>query len=211
MFTPDINIIFDYVGLIEPYIRDIHLLAIMFCLLLAAFADLKAAKMLVKPLNPWDVALLEKYHLLLSAGLVVLWASGLYLVLDVTDANLASISPKLYTKLAVVSILTLNAMVIGNFALPMMKQFESHRLGDIPLGERCYMCIMSAVSTMSWMSALALGAIGAFKHMSAENLIFIFGHVYLIAFFGGFLLASAAGVMAQSMRGRGVSQEFQAS
>ena len=209
MLIQDLATAVEYLSLVKPYVRDIHLLAIMFCLLLAVFADMKAAKMLFKPLNPWDIELLERYHLLLSFGLVVLWASGIYIAFEVTEGNIANISAKLYTKFTVVTILTLNAMVIGNFALPMMKIFQNHRLGDIPLGERSYMCIMSAVSTLSWLSSLSLGAVGAFKQMSAEALLFIFGHVYLIAFFGGFLMASAAGVLARFLTSRRAAMPFE--
>ncbi len=209
MSFPELAVLFESLPLIEPYVRDAHILAIMFCLFLAALADSKAAKMFFEPLNPWDVETLEHYHLLLSFGLVILWATGIYLAFHATSGNLANISPKLMAKFAVVTILTTNAMMIGSFALPLMQRFEGVRLGDMPFAERSSMCVMSAISTMSWMSALALGAIGAFRQMPPEALLFIFGHVYTIAFFGGFFLASLAGVIAHHLPGPGSARNVQ--
>lgn len=202
MSVSELATMFQNAQALEPYVRDLHILAIMFCLFLAALADTRAAKMLFQPLNPWDVETLEHYHLLLSIGLVVLWLSGLYLVFDATGGQVSNVSPKLMAKFAVVSALTANAMLIGNFALPLMKEYECDRLGDIPFRARGVMCVMSAVSAASWMSALALGAIGQFKKMSPDALIFVFGHVYAVALLGGLVLASLAGLIAHSWQRR---------
>jgi hypothetical protein len=168
------------------------------CIALAIMADLKASKLLFKPLSSWDIKLLEHYHFLLSIGLVILWISGLCLIGAATQFDPAQFTPKLITKILVVVALTANAFFIGNFALPSMEKEPRQRMGDMSSRRRYLLCLFSGVSMASWFSAYCLGAFPIFKPMPAEPLAFVFGHVYGIAILGALTLAGFAGLVLRS-------------
>jgi len=184
-------------------IRDIHLIAVIFCLTLAVSADIRAAKFLFLAPSDNDIDVLKRFHHILTLSLVVLWVTGLFLTYDVTAGELANVSPKLVTKYVVILILTLNAFLIGRYAMPIMESMQLERLGDLPPGQRYIICAMSSVSFVSWISALCLGAITSLKTYPAEALLWTFGLAYLVAFALGPLLAAFAGALAACLPAAG--------
>ncbi len=182
----------------DPIWRDVHIVSVFMCIALAIMADLKASKLLFKPLSSWDLKLLEHYHFLLSIGLVILWISGLCLIGAATQFDPAQFTPKLVAKILVVVALTVNAFFIGSFALPSMEKEPRQRMGDMMSGRRYLLCLFSGISMASWFSAYCLGAFPIFKPMPVEPLAFIFGHVYGIAILGALTLAGFAGLVLRS-------------
>lgn len=93
------------------------------------------------------------------AGLVLIWITGALLVADnALDAPASIMNQKLWAKLAVVSILTLNAALLHGIAMPMVKR----RVGQ-PLFETAFArlpmvsTLLGAVSAVSWVFSAYLG------------------------------------------------------
>lgn len=115
-----------------------------------------------------------------SAGLVLIWITGALLVADNALAAPASImNQKLWAKLAVVTVLTLNAVLLHRIVMPMVRR----RVGQ-PLFEAAFdwrpmaSTLLGAVSAVSWMCAAYLGI--ARELNGRENLLPILGS-YLLA------------------------------
>lgn len=179
-------------------VKDIHFCAVILSIVLALLADTRASKSIFLPLADTDMKILERLHGMLIVGVVVMWSSGLYLSAVAVEFNIANATPKLMAKFAVVSILTINAILIGKFALPAMKQKRGFQFGEIELPLRLRLVTLSAVSFASWVSAFSLGYFPVFKTMSAEPLMMIFGSLYAACIFGGLFIAKLSSLVPSS-------------
>ena len=94
-----------------------------------------------------------------SAGLVLIWVTGALLVADnALDAPASITNQKLWAKLVIVTVLTLNAVLLHRMVLPR----AASRVGQ-PLFETSFdrvsmvSVLLGAVSAASWMFAAYLG------------------------------------------------------
>ena len=133
-----------------------------------------------------------------STGMVLIWVTGAFLVADgAWNAPASVMNQKLWAKLVVVAILTLNAMLLHGIVLPRVVS----RIGQ-PLFEASFSwfplisTLLAAVSAVSWTFAAYLGF--------ARELN---GHANLAPILGGYLVALlltwvAAVVLSYLMRHR---------
>jgi hypothetical protein len=96
---------------------------------------------------------------MVTLGLVALWLTGAALV---TEMHLAGkpilINEKLWAKVAIVCILTLNAFAIHGFILPRLEAQIGRRFFDgLPTRHRAMAVAAGAVSLTSWIFPLVLG------------------------------------------------------
>lgn len=186
--------------LINDAARALHLLGLAMGFGVAIVADISAARLLVRPLDGREIAALERYHRMVFLGLGLFWASGLVLLWLRTGFSPANFSPKLMTKLGVVSILTVNAILIGRIGLTVLRSMGGRRFGALPSGLRLQMAILGALSTAGWISALALGVFSQMKTMPWATLSEIVGMIYLTALVGAFAAAFTAPVIDSALR-----------
>lgn len=137
------------------------------------------------------------------AGLVLIWITGALLVADnALDAPASVMNQKLWAKLAVVTALTLNAVLLHKVVMPMVKR----RVGR-PLFEAAFdrspmvSTLLGAISAVSWMFAAYLGV--------ARELN---GHANLVPILGSYLAAlllawALAMLLMYSMQHRRTSSE----
>lgn len=94
-----------------------------------------------------------------SVGLVLLWITGAVLVGDNAMAALASLdNQKLWAKMIVVAILTVNAVLLHKIVLPMVLTRVGQQLFNAKFGRSTFLCTLcGAVSATSWMFAVYLG------------------------------------------------------
>jgi len=76
---------------------------------------------------------LERAYLVIGAALTMLWISGIWLVALKNDLDSAGFSPKLWTKLVAVGILTLTALSITRQMLPILRVNQARWLSDLTL------------------------------------------------------------------------------
>ncbi len=128
-----------------------------------------------------DAQALRSAARLVRFALIILWASGLALLVVETGAALHRVAdnPKLLAKLTVVAVLTLNGVALHLAAFPCLlgDRRPSHSSSNIA-------AVLGAVSTASWLAATLLGI----ARTSAAGLTFFdFMQIY-----GGLLLGALA-------------------
>lgn len=121
---------------------------------------------------------------LVAAGLVMLWASGISFLAYYSFYSQESLSnPKVYAKMVIVAILTLNGMLIHKYVLPMIDRNVGKRLfDDVSRQQKMWMLTAGAVSATSWYVPLALGALREFNFvMPASHILLGYGALLLTA------------------------------
>lgn len=139
-------------------VRYAHLFSIALGIGAAFMADSLVLSRLRKPVHPALLDQLHHCHRIVWIALAGMWISGAAIIYIRTGFDPALFSPKLITKLFVISLLTLNAILIGRFALPLVTRRLGHSLLDMPLRQQVASAAIGAVSSTSWLVALALGA-----------------------------------------------------
>ncbi|MEM9318347.1 MAG: hypothetical protein AAGA70_05005 [Pseudomonadota bacterium] len=137
-------------------VRYGHLLTIAVGLGSAAIADFAAISGLRRDAiaDPLPVLLLS--HRLIWPALIGMWLTGLALIGIRTGFQIEAFSPKLFAKLTVVTILTLNAHAIGRWAMPLLTRARA-RTG-LSSTELWLGALIGGVSAASWLLALAMGS-----------------------------------------------------
>jgi hypothetical protein len=181
--------------LLNDAARALHLLGLALGFGVAIVADMSAARLFIRPLDAREIATLHRFHRMVALGLVLFWISGLVLLWLRTGFDLANFSPKLLTKLGVVTFLTVNAILIGRLGLPVIEALQGRRFGALAAGPRIQMAALGALSTAGWISALALGVFSHLKKMDWSLLSEIVGMIYLIALTCAFIAACAAPIV----------------
>jgi hypothetical protein len=138
-------------------VRYTHLFSVAVGIGASFLADTLVISRLSAPLDQALLDRLHHYHRLVWFALIAMWISGAAMIYIRTGFDLALFSPKLYSKLAVVLMLTLNALLIGRFAMPMVEKSLGHSLLHMPLGRKLACVWIGAVSSTSWLIALAMG------------------------------------------------------
>lgn len=185
--------------LLNDATRAAHLFGLALGFGVAIMADLCAARSLFRPLDEHEFADLHRYHRTVAFGLALFWASGLVLLWLRTGFDPSNFSPKLVTKLCVVSLLTLNAFLIGKLGLPTMLAYAGHRFGELPVTHRLRLGALAGMSGAGWIAALALGVFSAMKTFEWAVLSEIIGAIYIIGLGGAILTALIAPVISFAM------------
>jgi len=170
--------------LVNDAARAVHLLGLAMGFGVALVADASAARSLFRPLDLRELQSLERYHRTVSFGLLLFWTSGLVLLWLRTGFETSAFTPKLQAKIGVVSLLTVNAVLIGRVGLPVMYHYHGMRFGVLPFAVRVRLSLLGALSGACWISALALGVFSQLRAMSWETLSQIIGSIYLLGFLG---------------------------
>jgi len=165
--------------------RFTHFIGLALGIGAGSFADFSLMKKLDKEITPCDLNNLETVHRIVWVGLTLLWTSGLALLYVRTGFDPALFSPKLIMKLLVVAILTVNAVLLGSVAMPILKANVDKTYLSFALEEKAQLCLLAALSIASWMSGLILGIFSALRPASFEFIMPIFSTIYASALFGG--------------------------
>lgn len=97
---------------------------------------------------------------IVALGLALLWMSGLALMAEalLTKPQFYA-NEKFWAKFVIVTILTVNGLIVHNVVLPKLKSQMGRRLFDgMPAAERAALCAAGAVSGVSWMLPILLGS-----------------------------------------------------
>lgn len=172
--------------------RAAHMIGLAVGLGLALCADVLAVKSMFLRVTDRDVWLLRLLHRSILVGLALLWTSGLYLLHIRTGWDLAQFSPKLIVKLCVVAVLSVNALVIGGYALPSYSENVGRRFGAFDLPSRIGLSGIAGVSVSCWLAALSLGVFSQLKTMSFEQLQAIMLPMFLIGLTGALMIGICA-------------------
>jgi hypothetical protein len=132
--------------LLNDAARALHLLGLALGFGVAIVADMSAARLFIRPLDAREIATLHRFHRMVALGLVLFWISGLVLLWLRTGFDVANFSPKLLTKLGVVTFLTVNAILIRRLGLPVIEALQGRRFGALgrwpPNSDGCPRCVV---------------------------------------------------------------------
>jgi hypothetical protein len=96
-------------------------------------------------------------HSIVSKAVIAMWITGIIMIGIRTGFVLENFSPKLFSKLLTVSILTANAVLISRFAMPLVEDSRGRNIMWLPLKIKLQFAAIGAVSTTSWLLAMAMG------------------------------------------------------
>ena len=155
-------------------LTGIHLLGVCFGLGGATMLDVWILRWLRWGDLPGEVARIFGYvGKVCSVGLALLWLSGLgFLALYAVESPDTLANPKLWAKLTIVLVLTLNGFLIASIVLPSTLGDLRRPILDGVSGRRAVIFLMSgAISGVSWYSAFALGLMREFNGTVAYGLL----------------------------------------
>lgn len=155
-------------------LTGIHLLGICFGLGGATMLDFWILRWLRWGDLPGEIARIFGYvSKVCSVGLALLWLSGLgFLALYAVESPDKLANPKLWAKLTIVLVLTLNGFAISSIVLPSTLGDLRRPILDGVSGRRAAAFLMSgAISGVSWYSAFALGLMREFNGTVAYGLL----------------------------------------
>lgn len=166
-------------------IRLVHLAGVALGLGTVVSVALSLRPMLEKGLDRQMLAFVRRSHAMIAAAIVVLWVAGLALIGIRTGFDPAAFSPKLITKLVVVTVLTIDALLMGLCVSPVLARHSGQSLKELSVPERLLLANCAALSGASWLYALMLGASSVLKTAQTPLLILvgvvIYGTAYTLA------------------------------
>ena len=151
---------------IKSAIKIGHLFGIILGLGAATALDLIVLKFLLAgKIKREHVLLVEFMTKIVSAGLFLLWASGISYLLHYGIFDPAKLgNEKVWAKIAIVVVLTINGFFIHRRVLPLIKKQVGRALFDgLPRRECGLMLTFGTISAISWYVPLVLGAMPHFN------------------------------------------------
>jgi len=145
------------------------------------FADYSLLRKLDSEVSSCDISNIELIHRIVWVGLLLLWGSGFVILYARTGFQWAEFTPKLLVKLLVVGILTLNAILLGMIAMPILRSNINRSYMTFSLEHKVILCLLAALSTCSWISGLVLGIFSALKPADFGLMLPMFGFFYAVA------------------------------
>ena len=136
-----------------------HLIACCLAVGLVLTSDVAMIARLINgdPYAAEDPHHLDKLQKTVAWALGVLWLTGIGIVsLDASTQGLSYfLNPKLQAKIGIVTLLTVNGVLLHSAVLPALQRAGS--LLNLPVGNRMLALFAGAVSGVSWFYAAALG------------------------------------------------------
>ncbi|MEM9784246.1 MAG: hypothetical protein AAF899_17445 [Pseudomonadota bacterium] len=171
-------------SLIEPallldVLRLGHLAAIAAGIGAVIATDLTMLRWIGLPIGTRQGDALEAAHALIAPALALAWITGLALLVWRTGLQADALSPKLMVKLAVVTMLTANAVLITRGVRPTLQEWRGGRLIMLPLGRKLLLASAGAFSVAGWAAALILGGSAMVRTAGWDVLLPLIGGLYM--------------------------------
>lgn len=166
-----------------------HFIGLALGLGLAFYADFRVLRNFGAPLSRRESDFIHMIHGPLVFAVLVLWASGLGILVLKTGLDPALISAKLCAKLIVVTILTANAWALAKYVLPVLDSAVGKPIWRLPTERFAQVMVFGAISATSWTLALCLGVFSIAKQLPAEILFGFIGASYSCAVLGAIVIA----------------------
>lgn len=166
--------------LLSDVIRYGHLLAVAVGFGVSFHTEVHAARQRNTRIDQGFLDDMTLRHRLILGAVIAMWVTGLVIMAMRTGLRIDAFSAKLWTKLAVVSILTANAMLIGRIALPILRRSVGKSIAEIGLLRQVPLFAVAGISSVSWLIALALGSSLFLKTAPATLFLTVLPYAYAI-------------------------------
>jgi hypothetical protein len=127
----------------------------------ATILDVMLLRSLLHPLDVADVRMFETISKHVTFGLAALWLSGLgFLVVYKSASPDLLLNPKLWAKIVIVGVMTLNGVCLHSRILPILHAQAGRTVLDgVPTRVRIRMLTAAAISVVSWCTSFLLGIV----------------------------------------------------
>lgn len=159
-----------------------HLLAACISVGILLIQDSALAKSRGKALSASAIKELTKSAEIMFVALVVLWITGLTLVVlgYLENPQQYLMNEKLWAKFTVVSVLTLNGIVLHYFSFPRVTSRRG--LLGLPTAEQILVTLTGAISSTSWLFACYLGIARPWNYTVTYSFVmFVFAGLLIAA------------------------------
>lgn len=151
----------------------------------ATVLDLISVKFFVSDTIKTDQLAIAKYMTgIVSAGLAILWVSGILYLTHYAVFDPAKLwNEKIWAKIGIVGVLTINGYFIHHTILPLLEKQVGHSLfAGLSRKQIALMLVFGTVSATSWYVPLILGSMPAFNFIvPAPDLLLAYALILLIA------------------------------
>ncbi|MFZ3185403.1 MAG: hypothetical protein WA173_14825 [Pseudomonas sp.] len=170
-----------------------HLLATCVALGHVLLADHKLWRWREAPLNATQQAYLAETQKIVTLALLALWASGLLLVLQgyLDEGQRYLLNQKLWAKVAVVVLLSINGMLLHRVGFPSLQRAA---YAALPFSTRSRLALLGALSTSGWLFAAFLGVARPWNHvLPCLHVLTVFAALVAMACGTALIVAGLAG------------------
>ena len=142
----------------------------------------------IRPVSAYTVHQVEFLSRIVSIGLTLLWLSGMAIIWLNTNAHPEYITnQKLWAKVAIVAILTVNGFAVHRLVLPHLRNSLGYRLfDDVSTAYIAKMTLVGAFSFVSWTMPFVLA--------KASNLNYVTPVGTILAAYAGLILVAWLGM-----------------
>jgi hypothetical protein len=172
-------------------LRFVHFCGLVIGLGAATLLDLIIVRFAITRIISEDyVRIIEFSSKVVSVGLGLLWLSGIGFLVHYGLFDPAKLwNPKIWAKISIVVILTINGIFVHSYVLPALRDQMGRSLFEgISRSQRSFLLSSGAVSAISWYVPLMLGAFPQFNFIVPAWVILV----------GYFVIVASAAVAAQA-------------
>lgn len=191
---------------IRTALRVIHFGGLVLGLGAATLLDLIIARfILLRGISSEHVYVVDFSSKVVTVGLGLLWVSGIGFLVHYGYFEPAKLqNPKVWAKIAIVAVLSVNGLLVHYFVLPRIRNQVGKRLLDGLSPSDCSLVLLTGtVSVISWYVPLLLGAVPQLNYVVPAEMI-LSGYALLliavnmvihgaIVFFGGYSMPADSG------------------
>lgn len=149
---------------------------------------------IIRPVSPYTIHQTEFLSHIVLAGLTILWISGCALIwINLIDHPQYLTNQKLWAKIAIVVLLTLNGVFVHKYVLPILRRSVGNRLfTDMPRKYLGVMTLFGSISVVSWTVPFVLGKASELNYVTPIwNILGVYAICVLAVWFGMFVMMSS--------------------
>jgi uncharacterized membrane protein len=173
--------------MLSTFLVFLHLLATCIAVGILLIQDIALIRTHGRPLSKPEIAELQLSASRVCHALIALWITGLAIVLNGYLGHPDYVlNEKLWAKITVVLILTLNGVFLHYYAFPRITTGEG--INNLKLTEKTLVALSGSVSSVSWLFACYLGIAKTWSFSASyESMMLIYFSLVTISFIIGYL------------------------
>ncbi len=170
------------------FVKIAHLFGLVMGLGGAVLLDLTIFNRgIIRPISNYTVHQAEVLSRIVTAGLALLWFTGLALIwINLAEKPEYLTNQKLWAKIAIVIVLTVNGVFIHRHVLPILKEKIGCRLFDqLNRSHVALLTLMGSISFVSWTMPFVLGKASELNYVTPMHVILAAYCMAISAAWGG--------------------------
>lgn len=157
----------------------------------------------IRPVSPYTIHQTEFLSHIVLAGLTILWISGCALIwINLIDHPQYLTNQKLWAKIAIVVVLTLNGVFVHKYVLPILRRSIGNRLfADMPRKYLGVLTLFGSISIVSWAVPFVLGKASELNYVTPIwNILGVYAICVLAVWFVMFVVMSSISRIQTALR-----------